>query len=128
MAKERSDKIRVPVTATGAAAGLSGGTGFAGLVLLLPDGIAKSVLVILAPAITVAISGSWRFVVEEINKRVADWRIGSERKRVEALLESLNKNPGASEQLKLQAKNDLDALMLLQVEISKKRVQAIVAS
>jgi hypothetical protein len=42
-------------TTTGStAAGLSGGTGFAGIVMLLPDSVWKSILLIIAPAITVA--------------------------------------------------------------------------
>src|SRR3989441_12345787 len=84
------------------AAGLSGGTGFAGIVLLLPDSVWKSILLIIAPAITVAISSSWHVVTDEIDARVADWRIRTQRRRAQKLLDDLNKNPVANEALKLQ--------------------------
>jgi hypothetical protein len=117
-----------PPSGEARAAGLSGGTGFAGIVLLMPKGTIQSMLLILAPAITLVISSSWHLLANEINTRVADWRIRNQRKRVEALLKALNNNPSSSDELKRQAQSDLDALVLLEVEISKKRVQAIVAS
>jgi hypothetical protein len=110
------------------AAGLSGGTGFAGIVLLLPDGVWKSILLILAPAITVAISNSWHLVTDEIEARVADWRIRTQRRRAQKLLDDLNKNPNADASLKAQAQKTVNALTILEVEISEKRAQAIVAS
>jgi len=111
------------------AAGLSGGTGFAGLVLLMPDGVWKSILLVLAPTITLIISSSWHFFTNEVSIRVADWRIHSETRRVQALVIKLqNQMPPASPALVQQAQQDLNALVLLEVEISKKRVQAIVTS
>jgi hypothetical protein len=107
-------------------AGLSGGTGFAGVALLLPDGVVRSILLILAPAITVAISSSWAFFAEEMDMQAADWRIRRQRKRIEGLLDSLKTNPSVSAQLREQAQKDFDALVALQVQISTKRVQAIV--
>jgi hypothetical protein len=105
------------------AAGLSGGTGFAGLVLLLPDGIWKSILLILAPTITVTISSSWHVVTDEINAAVADWRIKNEIKRAERVLKTVN-----DPELKSQAQKMIDALTLLRVEITKKRVSVLVDS
>jgi hypothetical protein len=116
-----------PITGS-TAAGLSGGTGFAGIVMLLPDNVWKSILLIIAPAITVAISSSWHVVTDEIDARVADWRIRMQRRRAQRLLDDLNKKPGANEALKQQVQDNVDALTMLEVEISKKRVQAIVAS
>jgi SMC interacting uncharacterized protein involved in chromosome segregation len=83
---------------------------------------------IIAPAITVAISSSWHVVTDEIDARVADWRIRMQRRRAQRLLDDLNKKPGANEALKQQVQDNVDALTMLEVEISKKRVQAIVAS
>src|SRR5262245_42859927 len=71
------------------AAGFSGGTGFAGLVLLLPQGLMKSALLAMAPAFTVAIGATWHVLTNEIDNRVADWRLAQQRRRVEDLLKTL---------------------------------------
>ena len=86
------------------AAGLSGGTGFAGLVLLLPDGTLKSILLILSPTITIVVSSFWHVVTEEIESKVADWRIRSQKKRAAELYERLLKEGSADEELKEKAK------------------------
>jgi SMC interacting uncharacterized protein involved in chromosome segregation len=67
-------------------------------------------------------------VTDEIDARVADWRIKMQRRRAQRLLDDLNKNPEANDALKQQVQENVDALTMLEVEISKKRVQAIVAS
>jgi hypothetical protein len=110
------------------AAGVYGGTGFAGIVLLLPDGLMKSILLVLSPTITLIISSSWHLLIHEIDSRVADWRIRSQKQRVQKLLKALKEVPDVNAELVRQAQEDLDALMLLEVEISRKRVQAIVTS
>jgi hypothetical protein len=108
------------------AAGLSGGTGFAGIAVLLPDGIWKSILLLIAPTITVVISSSWDLLSNEANTRVADWKIRTQKRRAQALLEVLKKDPNATDEIKQKAQDDVNALSLLELEISRKRVQAIV--
>ena len=61
-------------------------------------------------------------------RRVADWRIRGQKRRAEVLLKALDADPTASAELKAQAKKNLEALTLLEVEISKKRVASIIAS
>src|ERR1700752_671794 len=117
-----------PKSADSTAAGLSGGTGFAGIVLLLPEGVIKSILLILAPALTIAVSSSWHVIVDEIDSRVADWRIRTQRKRAEKLCSTLDNDPSTSAEIKLQAIKNLEALVLLEVQISKKRVDAMVST
>ncbi|MER8650289.1 hypothetical protein [Mesorhizobium sp. M0586] len=107
------------------AAGLSAGTGFSGLVLLFPDGLFKSFLLILSPAITIAISSSWHVVTEEVGARVADWRIRSQRKKAGKMLHALMADPSTSPDLLSRAKQNLEALTLVEVEITKRRVDAI---
>jgi|SRR5215813_3719231 len=108
------------------AAGLSGGTGFAGIVLLMPDSVWKSVLLIIAPAMTVVISATWLFLTDELGTVVADWRIKNQRRRAERLWHDVNNDPNATPELKAQARENLEALTLLEVEIGKRRVSAIV--
>jgi hypothetical protein len=109
-------------------AGLSGGTGFTGLVLLIPDNggfhILRSILFVLAPTITLFISSFWDVLVREIDIRVVDWRIRSEKKRAEIRYRSLD--PAVSPEVRERAKKDLEALTLLEFEISKRRVETIV--
>src|SRR5229473_891342 len=85
------------------AAGLSGGTGFAGIVLLLPDSMWKSVLLIFAPTITVIIGSSWHILTDEISFRVAEWRIQSQIRRDTKRYNALNADDSASDNLKRQA-------------------------
>jgi hypothetical protein len=110
------------------AAGLSGGTGFAGIALLMPEGFVKSVLLILAPTITVGISSSWHIFTQEVEARVADWRIRNQRRKAEELYRRLLHDSGTTDEIRDKAKKSLEALTLLEVEITKRRVEAIVAS
>ena len=110
------------------AAGLSAGTSFSGVVLLLPDGLTKSLLLILSPAITIAISNLWHVVTQETDAWVADWRIRSQKRKAANLYQNLISDRSANPQLVEKAKQNLDALTLIEVEITKRRVEAIVAS
>lgn len=113
-------------TIGGKAAGLSAGTGFTGVVLLLPDGLLKSILLIAAPTITIVISGSWALLTMIVQEKIADWRLRSQKQRAAALVRSLASDPTASAQVKGDAQKILEALTLLEVEIAKKRAAAIV--
>jgi hypothetical protein len=120
--------IKIPPAALkdAKAAGIYGGTGFAGLLVLLPEGYLKSILFVFVPTLTLIVSSSWHLLASEIATRVADWKIRKERKRVEMLVNNLNVDPTASPDLKAKAQKNLDALVLLQVEISARRVKAII--
>jgi len=109
-----------------AAAGVSGGTGFAGIVLLLPDGLAKSVLLILAPTITVVITSFWHIVTDEVGSTIIDWRIRRQRKRAEKLFRDLRNDPSVSDATRADAQKTLEALTALEVQLAKKRVEAII--
>ena len=113
---------------TSSAAGLSAGTGFSGVVLLLPDGPVKSILLIIAPTITVVISSSWYVFTQEIEARVADWRIRSQKNKAAILYERLKKDEGSDPALTEQARQNLNALTIIEVEITKRLVDAIVSS
>jgi hypothetical protein len=60
--------------------------------------------------------------------RVADWRIKMQKKRAEEMLRSLLDDPSATSELKEQAHRDVEALTRLQLELSRKRVQAIISA
>jgi len=123
----RASRGRNRVTAS-SAVGVSGGTGFAGIVLLLQDGVVKSILLILSPVITVMISSFWNLATQEIEERVADWRIRSQRKKAEALYERLFSDPSVDPVARDKAKQTLDTLTLLEVAITRRRVEAIMSS
>lgn len=106
------------------AVAVSGGTGFAGAVLLLPDGVLKEPLLLLSPAITVVITLIWDAAVEEINARVADWRIQSQKRQAEEFLRSVMADEAASLEVKTEARKVVDALALVQVRIRKRRISA----
>lgn len=106
--------------------GLSGGTGFAGVVSLMPEGIVKSVLIILAPAITVIISSSWHVVSQVINARVADWLIRSEKEKLSQLYNDLPKD--ADSKTRDELKERLNKLTLVEAGIVEGRVKAMVSS
>ncbi len=98
------------------------------MVLLLPDGPVKSILLIIAPTITVVISSSWYVFTQEIEARVADWRIRSQKNKAAILYERLKKDEGSDPALTEQARQNLNALTIIEVEITKRRVDAIVSS
>ena len=120
---DRTRKIRISN-----AAGLSAGTGFSGVVLLLPNSPTKSLLLIASPAITIAISSLWHVVTQETDAWVADWRIRSQKKKAVKIYEKLKSDGAANPQLVEKAKQNLEALTLIEVELTKRRVDAIVAS
>ena len=111
-----------------AAAGLSGGTGFAGIVLLLPEGTLKSIFLILAPTITIVFSSFWHIVTQEVDAKVADWRIGSQKKKAMELLDNLKKEKDIDQGLVDNVKKAVDDLTMVEVEITKRRVNAIVSA
>jgi hypothetical protein len=109
-----------------AAVGVSGGTGFTGLVLLLPESVLRQVLLILAPAMTVFVSSLWDFIADEISSRLYLWKIRSQRRQFEKLSSAIEGNPSADEDLKQRIRDGLRKLTIAEADLSTKRVQAIV--
>ena len=72
-----------PTGSSSTAAGLSGGTGFAGLVLLMPDGVLRSALLILSPSITIVITSFWQVAIDELSTWLADWKLHRQTKSAE---------------------------------------------
>ncbi len=107
------------------AVGVSAGTGLSGIVLMLPEGALKSVLVILCPTITVLAAGLWSIITAEIYARVADFRISSQKERAKLLYEEIRSDINSSPELVEKAKRNIDDLTLIEVEITRQRVEAI---
>jgi hypothetical protein len=107
-------------------AGVGAGMTFVGIFSHLEDGNLKSILLLLAPAITMVVSFFWNSLWSEIQQFVADKRIRSQRKKQEKLVERLNKE-GASSDVKEGAQSALNALLLLEAQLAQKRVEAIIA-
>jgi hypothetical protein len=107
------------------AAGLSVGTGFAGMIMvIMPDSKYRSILLLLAPAITILIGKFWDAFTQVVDARIADWRINQQIRSARANYEQL-KYAGAEPDVLEKAKKTVEALALLQVEIARKRVEAI---
>jgi len=114
-----------PPRRSSAAAGLSGGTGFAGLVSLLPTSSTKSALLILSPAITTLISLFWQIAIDELGAWLAYWKLQREVRGAEALCRRLETNPNASAELKEQAQATLRSVMQTEVLLRKQRADLI---
>jgi len=114
-----------PSRRSSAAAGLSGGTGFAGLVSLLPNSPMKSVLLILSPSITILISLFWKVAIDELSAWLAYWKLRREVRGAEALCRRLEADPNASAELKEQAHATLRSVMLTEVLLRKQRADLI---
>jgi hypothetical protein len=110
------------------AVGISGGTGFASIVMLLSEGSTKSVLLILAPTLTIVISGAWSIAVDLAKQKYADWQIKKQRESAEARYELIKSDPTISAEVKDRAKKTVDALRIVEIEIAEQRVSAIVAN
>jgi hypothetical protein len=108
------------------AVGVSTGTGLSGLVLLMPDGTLKSILLILCPTVTVVASGLWRVVNLELEAAVADWRIRSQKRKAIELLKRLNADAQPNQEMIQIAQDNVTALTRIEVEITRKRVEAII--
>jgi hypothetical protein len=111
--------------AGGTAAGLSGGTGFAGLVSLFPDNIEKSALLILAPSISIVISVFWKTAIYELRAWVDDWKLRRELRAAQAFYRRLENYPNASPELKEQAEATLRSIMETEMLIRKQRAERI---
>jgi len=110
------------------AAGVSGGTGFAGLVLLMPVSFLRDVLLILAPAITIIITSCWDILAQETSQQVADWRLRRQRKRAEAVLQRFIDNPDTPQAIKDQAKAHLQSIAAVEMEIASRGVRTLIGS
>jgi hypothetical protein len=114
--------------ASGAAGvGLATGTGFTGVVLLLfPDGIWKSLLLIVAPTVTVIISATWSVTTSFVEAKITNWRLDQEKKSALARLEEEKAKPNPNPKAIADAQEVVDAISRLETELAKKRVTAIV--
>lgn len=106
-------------------AGAGSGTILASLISLMDDGTGKSILLILAPSIAIAVAASWGFVVSYINDILADWKIRGQLKRAQKLLEKLRSEHSADSEIVKNAEENVNALKILELNLSKKRIQAV---
>lgn len=115
-------------SASANAAGLSGGTGFAGLVLLMPDGTLRSVLLILSPAITIMITSFWGWLAQEVNERVAEWRLRRLCRKIHVVCQRVLADPHSPEDAKRAATEKLAEIATLEVRLATERARALVSS
>lgn len=101
-----------------------GGTGFAGLVSLFPNHILKSVLLILAPSITIIINLFWKAMTAELGTQLADWKVRREIRKLEVIMGLAN----VSSTVKQQAKTALQSIIKAQVVKRKQTAERILSS
>lgn len=106
-------------------AGASSGTVLASLFSLMDDGSAKSALLIIAPALAIAVAALWSILVPILNDKLADWKIAREQDRAQNFLENLKSDPTATPEVIKKAEADTQALKLVVLSLSQKRVQAV---
>jgi len=106
-------------------AGAGTGTVLASLISLMDDGTWKSILLILAPSIAIAVAASWGFVVSYINDVLADWKIRNQLSRAQKLLERLKNEHSSDSEIVKDAEENVNALKILELNLSKKRIQAV---
>ena len=106
-------------------AGAGSGTALASLISLMGDGTLKSALLILAPSVAIVVAAGWSVLVPVLNDYLADWKIRRQLKRAQALLVELKKDPSADPKTVKSAEENVNALKLLELSLSQKRVQAV---
>jgi hypothetical protein len=109
-------------------AGASTGTLFASLISLMDEGGTKSVLLILAPPLAVAVAAIYGELVRVLAETVADWKISRQRRRAEKLVSMFRSDPEHNPETLKAASDQLETLKLLEVSITQRRVDAIVRS
>lgn len=109
-------------------AGASSGTVLASLFSLMQEGTGKAVLLILAPTIAVIVTAAWGLAVSVLSDKVADWKIGKQRKRAEKILSDLRDDPQAKQETVKSAEQQVEALKLLEIQLSQRRIEAVLAS
>ena len=107
------------------AAGLAGGTSLSGLILLMPDGIMRYILLLLAPTITILITRSWHIVEQEASSLVADWQIRRLKKNLTKVYDCMKTKESTNPEEMARLKQGLNSLTKWQVDITEKRVRAI---
>ena len=112
-------------TREAALAGASSGTVLASLFSLLEDGTFRSALLILAPAMAVVVAAIWGLVVSLVSDQVADWKIGSQLKKAEKILAGLRSDRNTSAETIQSAEEQVEALKLLEIQLSQKRIEAV---
>lgn len=113
------------ITREATIAGASSGTVLASLFSLMAEGTGKSVLLILAPTIAVIVTAVWGLAVSLLSDKVADWKISSQLKRAEKILQDLRSDPASNPETIKSAEDQVEALKLLEIQLSQKRIEAV---
>lgn len=108
-------------------AGAGSGTVIASIISLVPDSGAKSLLLILAPTMAVLITAAWGHISDYIDDKLADYKVSRERKRAEKLVEDMERSATADDATLLEMRNKLEALKLLEIQLSQRRIEAVLA-
>lgn len=110
-------------------AGASGGTGVLAVVNLLPEGSMWRVLLTFAsPTLAVFISAMWVLVKAWIDRWVSERYIESELRKAEFELAKIEACVASSETIKQEAREKVDALRLIKLNLHSNRVLAVVDS
>jgi hypothetical protein len=107
-------------------AGASAGTTCVVLFSQFGDGPLKTILLLLAPTITIVVGFFWNTLWSEIQQFVDDRRIRLLREKQQKLVKRLTKE-GANSNVKDGAQAALNALLLLEARLAQKRAEAIIA-
>ena len=113
------------ITREATVAGASSGTVLASLFSLMAEGTGKAMLLILAPTIAVVVTAVWGLTVSILSDRVADWKISRQLKRAEKILQDLRTDPNSNQETIKSAEGQVEALKLLEIELSQKRIEAV---
>lgn len=120
---------RGPTKNTGAkVVGVSAGTGLSGLVLTLPDGPLRLVLMMLCPTLTLVASGLWRIATDEIDEIIKSKRIMRERVKAERFYYALQEDASANPELVQLAKERVEELIKMQIDAAVRNAEAILSS
>ncbi|MEM8935130.1 MAG: hypothetical protein AAGC77_01830 [Pseudomonadota bacterium] len=124
MADDSSQNISKGATVAGAGSGAV----LASLFNLLEPGGAKDILLILAPTFAVGVTAAWGLIGSLIDDVVADWKVRSQLKRAQKYLADVRADENADPNLVQELQNQVDSLQKLAVQLSSRRVEAIVDS
>lgn len=112
---------------TPAVVGVSAGTGLSGLMMLLPDGTMKAILLLSCPALTVIIGALWKIFSDETDSFIGGLRLRVHKKQAQKLYNRLVADPTSTAAAIEEAKALVDTLSMLEVELRRKHINAIVA-
>lgn len=106
------------VRRSAAVAGVGGGTGFVGIVHLLPEhlhGLGDS-LVFAAPAITAVFGYFWIFASALVTRKVLSWHLRGALKRASAVRDKIRADRNSSQEHKDNSQRAVEALEKLEME------------